>query len=61
MKKALKATLSVVTLSITALCLASTAWAQDVSPPPGNLEKLLSFRTTGELLEIPTVDVRRDP
>jgi hypothetical protein len=50
MKKALKAT-----LSITALCLVSTAWAQDVSPPPGNLEKLSDFRTTGEMLEIPTV------
>src|SRR3954464_15915337 len=50
MKKALKAT-----LSITALCFASAALAQDVSAPPGNLEKLSNFRTTGEMLEIPTV------
>jgi glucose/arabinose dehydrogenase len=50
MNKALK-----VTCSITMLCLASSAWAQDVSPPPGNLEKLSNFRTTGELLEIPAV------
>jgi glucose/arabinose dehydrogenase len=50
MKKAIKAT-----LSITALCFASAAWAQDVSAPPGNLEKLSNFRTTGEMLEIPTV------
>jgi hypothetical protein len=40
MKKALKAT-----LSITALCFASAAWAQDVSAPPGNLEKLSSNRS----------------
>src|SRR3712207_4449623 len=48
-----------VTLSAMALCMASTAtttaWAQDLSPPPGNLEKLSNFRTTGEVLEIPTV------
>jgi len=50
MKKALKAA-----LSMTALCLASAAWAQDVPAPPGNLEKLSNFRTTGEMVDIPTV------
>jgi hypothetical protein len=55
MRKAFNVALSTVALSITALCLGSSAQAQDVSPPPGNLERLSNFRTTGEMLDIPTV------
>jgi glucose/arabinose dehydrogenase len=55
MNKGLKAALSLTALSFTAICLTSTARAQDVPEPPGNLERLSNFRTTGEMMDIPTV------
>lgn len=50
MKAALKAA-----VSVAALCFAAPAWAQDLPNPPGNLEKLGNFRTTGEMTDIPTI------
>ncbi|PWC52474.1 PQQ-dependent sugar dehydrogenase [Azospirillum sp. TSO22-1] len=50
MKAALKAA-----VSVAALCFAVPAWAQDLPNPPGNLEKLGNFRTTGEMTDIPTI------
>lgn len=50
MKAALKAA-----VSVAALCFAGPAGAQDVPNPPGNLEKLGNFRTTGEMTDIPTI------
>lgn len=38
-----------------AVCLGLPAWAQDAANPPGNLEKLGNFRTTGETADIPTI------
>jgi glucose/arabinose dehydrogenase len=55
MNKGLKAALSLTALSFTAICLTSTARAQDIPEPPGNLERLSNFRTTGEMMDIPTV------
>ncbi|WP_448190856.1 PQQ-dependent sugar dehydrogenase [Azospirillum sp. sgz301742] len=42
-------------ISVAAVCLALPAGAQDLPKPPGNLEKLENFRTTGELTDIPTI------
>jgi len=50
MKAVLKAA-----VSVAALCFALPAWAQDTQSPPGNLEKLGNFRTTGEMTDIPTI------
>ncbi|CAO3437224.1 PQQ-dependent sugar dehydrogenase [Azospirillum endophyticum] len=36
-------------------CLASPAGAQDYPQPPGNLEKLQQFKTTGDVTEIPVI------
>ncbi|WP_247887450.1 PQQ-dependent sugar dehydrogenase [Azospirillum sp. SYSU D00513] len=48
-----KMCLAALSLAVAAACPA--AFAQDVPKPPGNLERLSNFRTTGELMDIPTV------
>lgn len=50
MKTGLKAA-----ISVAVVCLATPAGAQDYPQPPGNLEKLQQFRTTGDITEIPTI------
>lgn len=48
-------TVKAAAISVAALCIALPAVAQDYPQPPGNLEKLQNFRTTGEIADIPTI------